>query len=90
VVFAEASSIGVPSVATNVGGIATAIKDGLNGKTFPPDANAEDYCDYVLDLFCNFPDYKALVLSSFNQYQSRFNWSTAGQTVKTLMTQVLK
>jgi glycosyltransferase involved in cell wall biosynthesis len=49
VVFAEASSFGVPSLATNVGGIPSAVKDGLNGKTFPPDADAEDYCDYVLN-----------------------------------------
>ena len=90
VVFCEASSFGVPSLATNVAGIPTAIKDGLNGKTFPLDANAEDYCDYVLNLFSNFSDYKALALSSFNQYQSRLNWSVAGQTVKTLMMQLLK
>lgn len=50
-VFAEASSFGVPSLATNVGGIPTAIKDGLNGKTFQLCANAENDCGYVLDLF---------------------------------------
>jgi glycosyltransferase involved in cell wall biosynthesis len=90
VVFAEASSFGVPSLATNVGGIPTAIKDGLNGKTFPLNANAGDYCDYVLNLFSNFSNYKELALSSFNQYQSRLNWSVAGKTVKTLMMQLLK
>jgi glycosyltransferase involved in cell wall biosynthesis len=90
VVFAEASSFGVPSLATKVGGIPTAIVDDFNGKTFPADANAEDYCDYVLDLFSHFSDYKALALSSFEQYRTRLNWSVAGQTVKNLMTQLLK
>ncbi len=90
VVFAEASSFGVPSLATNVGGIPSAVKDGLNGKIFQPDAPNTDYCDYVLGLFSNFNDYRELALSSFNEYRSRLNWSTAGQTVKKLMTQLIK
>jgi glycosyltransferase involved in cell wall biosynthesis len=89
VVFAEASSFGVPSLVTKVGGIPTAILDDFNGKTFPPDANAEVYCDYVLNLFSHFSDYRALALSSFNQYKTRLNWAVAGQTVKNLMTQLL-
>jgi glycosyltransferase involved in cell wall biosynthesis len=90
VVFCEASSFGVPSIATNVGGITTAIKDNLNGKTFPTDASLDDYCDYIINLFSDYSEYKTLALSSFNQYESRLNWSVAGQTVKTLMMQIIK
>lgn len=85
VVFSEANSFGVPCLTTNVGGIPTIIKDGLNGKTFTKEANIADYCTYISNLFSNYSDYKSLALSSFNEYQSRLNWSVAGQTVRKLL-----
>jgi glycosyltransferase involved in cell wall biosynthesis len=89
VVFCEASSFGVPSLATNVGGIPTAIRDGLNGKLFSKDASVEEYCQYILSLFSNYSEYKRLALSSFHEYQHRLNWSVAGQTVKKLMIELI-
>ena len=47
VVFAEASSFGLPSLATSVGGIPTVIHDGINGQTFPLQEGPEKYCDYI-------------------------------------------
>lgn len=84
-VFCEASSFGVPSVSTDVGGIPTIIKDDLNGKTFSKDADIAEYCTYILNTFSNYSRYKELALSSFNQYQTRLNWSVAGQSMKKLL-----
>lgn len=81
IVFCEANSFGVPCLSTNVGGIPTAIRDDLNGKTFSRDANITEYCTYV----SNYSQHKNLALSSFNEYQFRLNWSVAGQTVKKLL-----
>ena len=88
VVFSEANSWGVPCLSTNVGGIPTVIKDGLNGKLFSKDAGVTEYCTYIVDLFADYSKYKDLALSSFNEYQSRLNWQVAGQTVKELMTEL--
>jgi len=85
VVFCEANSFGVPCLSTNVGGIPTVIKDGLNGKTFSKDANIDEYCKYISNLFLNYSHYKKLALSSFNEYQNRLNWSVAGEAVKKLL-----
>lgn len=68
-----------------MGGIPTAIKNDLNGRTFSIDASIEDYCTYVSDLFSNYDQYKQLALASFNEYQSRLNWSVSTQTVKKLI-----
>jgi len=89
IVFCEANSFGVPCISTNVGGIPTVIKDGLNGKKFPKDANIVDYCAYISNLFFNYSEYKKLALSSFNEYQSRLNWTVAGQNVKKYLTELL-
>lgn len=85
IVFCEANSFGVPCLTTNVGGIPTLIKDDVNGKIFAKEADIADYCTYISNLFSNYSQYKRLALSSFNEYQSRLNWSVAGQTVKKLL-----
>ena len=88
-VFCEASSFGVPSLATNVGGIPTAVRNDLNGRTFSKNADTQEYCSYIADLFSNYSRYKDLALSSFNEYESRLNWSVAGRTVKKLLAELI-
>ena len=85
IVFCEANSFGVPCLTTNVGGIPTIIKGGLNGKTFSEDADIEEYCTYIAHLFSDYGQYKKLAISSFNEYQSRLNWAVAGQEIKKLL-----
>ena len=89
IVFCEANSFGVPCLSTNVGGIPTIIKDSVNGKTFANGTNIVEYCTYISNLFADYSQYKELALSSFNEYQTRLNWSVAGQTVKKLLTELI-
>jgi glycosyltransferase involved in cell wall biosynthesis len=85
VVFAEASSFGLPSLATEVGGIPTAIQDGKNGYTFPLDESPEKYCDSIERLMSSKREYNDLALSSFREYSERLNWSSAGGKVHDLI-----
>lgn len=82
IVFCEANALGVPCIATNVGGIPTIIKDNLNGKTFPKDADIKEYFTYISEIFLDYSKYKRLALSSLAEYHSRLNWSVAGETLK--------
>ena len=88
IVFCEASSFGVPSVSTAVGGIPTAIKNGINGHTFAPDAGAEHYAAYIAETFAVFAKYRALAMSSFREYETRLNWNAAGRAVKNLLEEI--
>lgn len=85
VVFAEASSFGLPSLATRVGGIPTAIQDGKNGQTFPLDESSEKYCDYIERFMSSKQEYNELALSSFREYSERLNWLSAGKKVYDLI-----
>ncbi len=85
VVFAEASSFGLPSLTTRVGGISTAIQDGKNGHTFSLDEDPEEYCNYIERFISSKEKYKELALSSFREYSTRINWSSAGSRVKELI-----
>jgi glycosyltransferase involved in cell wall biosynthesis len=87
-VFCEANSFGVPCIATNVGGIAMIIRDGLNGMIFPLDASVDQYCAYIQDIFQDYAGYQNLALSSFNEYQTRFDWSAVGRSVGKLLGQL--
>lgn len=89
-VFCEANSFGVPCLATNAGGISTIIREGINGKTFAPDAKPEEYSIYIQDIFKNYSAYKDLALSAFNEYQTRFDWSAAGKSVRKLLLEIVK
>ena len=84
-VFCEASSFGVPSLATNIAGIPTVVRNGVNGKTFAPDAEIEEYCTYISNLFGDYSQYKNLALSSFHEYQTRLNWNVAARNAKHLI-----
>lgn len=85
VVFCEANALGIPCLTTDVGGIPTLIRPNVNGQLFSKNAHVSAYCEYIEKVFLNYSDYKALALSSFNEYRVRLNWSAAGETVKRLL-----
>jgi glycosyltransferase involved in cell wall biosynthesis len=88
-VFCEASAFGVPSLATNVGGIPSAVRDGVNGQTFAPDAPAEAYADFIETLWRAPTRYRDLASSAFHEYQTRLNWDVAGRSAKQLIQEYL-
>ncbi len=88
-VFCEASSLGVPSLATSVGGIPTAVRDDINGKTFSLDASVDEYLGYISNLFAHYSAYRDLALSSYHEYETRLNWKTAGLAMKQLLDEVV-
>jgi glycosyltransferase involved in cell wall biosynthesis len=85
IVFCEANSLGVPCLSTTVGGIPTIVHDHINGRLFDKNADIDEYCDYITNLFTNYSSYKNLALSAFHEYESRLNWGVAGQQVKNLL-----
>jgi glycosyltransferase involved in cell wall biosynthesis len=89
IAFCEASAFGLPVLSSYVGGIATVVKDNINGMTFALDASTEVYCRYMIDLMHNYARYEELALSSFNEYQTRLNWRAATQQVKQLIQEIL-
>ena len=87
-VLCEANSFGVPDMASNVGGIPTIVKDGVNGQTFPPGTSAADYALHIANLFSNYDEYERLALSSFDEFQQRLNWKVAGRKLMGLLSEL--
>ena len=84
-VFAEASSFGLPSLAANVGGVRTVVKDDVNGRLFSLEDDAGEYCAYIKGILAAEGRYRKLAISSFVEYEKRLNWSVAGGAVLDLL-----
>ena len=81
-VLAEAASFALPSFATNVGGIPTAVKDQLSGILLPPEAGAEEFATQIKNIFLNEERYLELAKAAHNEYLENLNWS--GNTARLL------
>lgn len=88
-VFAEASSWGLPSITTNTGGIPSAVRDGENGYTLDVNSSPGDYAFVIGELFSGQEKYQRLSVSSFSEYSKRLNWDASGRLVNQLLEQLL-
>ena len=75
-VYAEASSFGLPSLATNTGGVSSVVRDEVNGKLFSYNTPIEEYVEYIITTFQNKQKYYNLCINSFVEYQKRLNWNS--------------
>ena len=89
IVFAEASTFGVPCLATAVGGLPSVIKDGVNGQLFPLDATGEDYADWILNVLKTPARYYELAARAAEHAATYFSWKVAGQRVSAILNDVV-
>jgi glycosyltransferase involved in cell wall biosynthesis len=89
IVFAEFNSYGIPCLTTNVGGIPTLIRDGINGKLFETDSKPSEYSNYIQLLFKNYSNYLSLAKTAYEEYRNRLNWQTSGKKMVTLLNKII-
>lgn len=88
VALAEANAFAVPVLTSDVGGITTVVREGLNGQAFAVEASSDAYCAFIWNCMSRDGAYQQLALSAFAEYQSRLNWMVAGQRVRDLLQEV--
>ncbi|HEY0978514.1 MAG TPA: glycosyltransferase family 4 protein [Flavobacteriales bacterium] len=81
IVYAEASSMGVPSLARHVGGVADAVREGRNGHLFAPDASSGDYVERIKGLMNDRAAYERLAHAAFQEHREHLNWEVAGSSL---------
>ena len=81
-VFAEASSYGLPTITTNVNGVPSVIIEDRNGFTFKPEKYIEGSTDKILSLLEDAKYYKNLSQEAFNLYHEKLTWSSFAKEVK--------
>jgi glycosyltransferase involved in cell wall biosynthesis len=63
-------------VTRNTGGISSMVRHGINGLCLPAEASADEYSTAMLELLRNPARYRALQVSSRDEYEKRLNWDT--------------
>jgi glycosyltransferase involved in cell wall biosynthesis len=82
VVFCEAAGHGVVSLASRVGGIPSAVREGVTGALFDVGASIDEYADYIWHLMEDRRRYEELALAAFDEYQRNLNWEVQGKRVR--------
>jgi glycosyltransferase involved in cell wall biosynthesis len=88
-VLVEANSFGVPCASSDVGGIPSIMRNDRNGQMFPAGSDGKRYGEWIAGVFANPARYRAMALSSYEEYRSRLNWSSAGVQVANLLGELL-
>jgi glycosyltransferase involved in cell wall biosynthesis len=89
VVFCEASAFGLPSITTDTGGIASAVRNGVNGYRLPLSATGEEYAELIADLFTDYDNtYVPLSISSRNIFEKELNWDAFAAKMMALFKQL--
>ena len=81
VVFCEAAGHGVVALASRVGGIPSAVREGVSGMLFDVDAPAEDYAERVWELAGDRSRYEELALGAFQEYRRNLNWEIQAKRI---------
>ena len=89
IALCEAASYGLPSLASETGGVGSIVVNGITGQTFNPKAPAEAWADYIAALVRDPGRYAALCRSAYSNYQQRLNWTAAGRLVRQLVEELL-
>lgn len=74
IVFCEAASYGLPSIAPSTGGVPAAVRDGVNGILVPEGADGAAYAKAIRDLLADPERLAALRLSSRHRFETELNW----------------
>lgn len=89
IVLCEASAYGVPSLASDTGGVGGALVNGENGYLLSADASGKQYAEKILEIIKCPGRYEELVRSSRRLYEEKLNWDAWGRAVRPIFTQFL-
>jgi glycosyltransferase involved in cell wall biosynthesis len=82
VVFCEAAGHGVISLASRVGGVPSAVREGVTGALFDVGTPSEEYAHYVWRLMEHRHQYEEMALGAFDEYQRTLSWEVQAERVR--------
>jgi hypothetical protein len=90
IVTCEASAFGLPTLATDTGGLQGSITRGVNGFLLPPEAHGDAYAAKIVSVIDNPAGYDDLVVSTRNEYENNLNWDAWGRSMRSIFEMALQ
>jgi glycosyltransferase involved in cell wall biosynthesis len=90
VVFAEANAHGVPNIASDVGGIGTAVVNGCGGQRFNLGSSLSEVADYIERFIKDRPAYVSMALRARREFDERLNWDVSGAQVRRYLYEIVE
>lgn len=85
VVFCEASTFGLPIIATDTGGVSEIVRNDENGYLLPYEARGDAYAEVIARLYRDDERYAQLVQTSRITFEEHLNWNVWGNAVKSIL-----
>jgi glycosyltransferase involved in cell wall biosynthesis len=82
IVYAEAASLGVPSIAFDVMGVSESVKNGVTGWLLPIDATKTQFVETIVKHWVDKKSYENICLSSAIYACNNFDWEKNVRTLK--------
>ena len=77
----EASAFGVPTLATDTGGVSGVVHHGINGYLLPYNDTGKDYASLIRQIMSDEKQYFELCQSSRKLYEEKLNWKVWAEAV---------
>jgi len=81
IVLCEAAAHGIPSFASDTGGLASVVRDGVTGFLLPYHDDGSGYAAAIAKLLGDHEAYRRMRLASRDEYEQRLNWDAWGETI---------
>jgi len=88
--FCEANCHGVPGIGAATGGVSEVLLEHENGVTFPVEAPAQAYAQYIRDQLADPEEYRRLARGSRDAFEGRLNWDMSLASVDGHLRRILK
>jgi glycosyltransferase involved in cell wall biosynthesis len=90
IVFCEAAAYGIPSISTNTGGVATYVRDGINGYALPVEAGESEYANMMNSIWKDQQEYVRLKQQSRVLFEQELNWDAWGNAFKKIADRLIR
>jgi glycosyltransferase involved in cell wall biosynthesis len=85
IAYCEANAWGVPNIASDVGGVPSAVRNGEGGWRFSISAPVEEIADFIAAIHRDQDRYGSAARRARHEYEQRLNWATAGAAARVQM-----
>jgi glycosyltransferase involved in cell wall biosynthesis len=85
IAFCEANAWGVPNIASDIGGVPSAVRNGKGGWRFSTSTPVETIADFIAVLHRDRDRYIGAAHCARVEYEQRLNWDVAGASAKAHM-----